>query len=459
MLDKNFFRVYTVHKTEVILDANRRIIHRAVEQSAADHLPLYASIEDDGITMFFIDGNRVRYIQQLTNSTNFVSGDQPVVFGTVKNDDGSIAITINNKFLSARKDSGQFDLRGKNQGWEHFFLEPVSIIEQSNLNEPSPAPYKISIVIPALNISNAIEPTLNSVINQSLTDYEVIIVEALRAEPQPISDHLKTTLGNKLAIIQADAGAKTRGDLYNIGISFATGQYVLLVEGGDILTPSALNDLYSIAIDKHADAVYLAPVDAPTALTNDMAERVHAFVDGVLGSTAHVRFLNRKFLTINRLEIARLSAAAEPAFSFALACRAGNYFLAPDRLIKISAETVERPPEQNFFLVLNEVFEELDKFMNRLDFFIQHLEFKFIVFKYFDEYCQPFLKRDGMTPYEFYQSTLKIVRDNRAELNRTAFLAYNFNSANYQYAQLLKKDRRIRELNEEIKKIKAERGA
>ena len=465
MIDKNVCRLYTFHNTEIFIDGEFFMVHRNVEFVPADHLPLYALRADDGIILFFVRDNHINYIRKLVENNKCIVGDQPVATEFVTNDDGSISFKQGNKFLSARLENGQFDLRPRNLDWEHLFPDDAGFsfdelvrIAQNDFKLPSftvqHSPYKISIVIPVLDDASTIETTIKSIIEQTFQEFEIIIVKGLRAELPSNFNALENSSGDKIAFI--DTHQNTIGALCNVGINFSNGQYVMLVESGDILQPSTLETLYSIAESRKADVVYPCAVDNTVSVPFDAAKRVHDFVNGRFGADVRAGLLSRKFLAANRIEFPKLSAAEELAFSFYLACRAKNYVLVPDQFYRLRADVEELPNDQNFFIIINEVFEALDKFMREIDLFNRHPEFKFLVFNRFNEYCQKYLHRENLTPYEFYEQTLKLVRDNRAAFNRTAFLSYNLNSANYRYAQLLKKDRRIKELNEEIKKLKAE---
>ena len=463
MADKKIYRLYTFHRTEIFCEGARRIFHRNVEEVPADHLPIYALRADDGISLFFVADNKINYIREFIDSENFSVDAQPSVLECVNNADGSISFKQNNKFISARLETGQFDLRPKNLDWEHFFLDEVNFtldelinINQNNFKLPSFAtmhtPFKISIVIPLLDGNSAIENTLNSIINQTSQEFEVIIVKGLRAEVPNVIGEFENSFGDKLAIV--DAAPANIGSLFNVGIQCSNGQYVMLLESGDTLAPSALKNLYLVAEQRKADAIFCAPVNDPVSVPLDEAKRIHDFVKGRFGYNARARLLSRKFLAVRNIEIPNVSALDEMLFSFFLACRVQNYVLMPDQLYQHRAEVEEIAIDKNFFVILNDAFEVLDKFMRDIDLFNRRPEFKFIVFDRFNECCKKYLRQDNLTPYQFYESTLKLVRENRSTFNRTAFLSYNFNSANYQYAQLLKKERRIKELNDEIKKLK-----
>ena len=465
MANREIYRLKTFHSTEVFLSGDAKsILHGAVENIPADYIPIYATFDDDNVYLFFVKDARVRYIKSITDSKKFVVDDKPVPIDVVQNNDGSVTIKQGNRFVSFRQATGLIDLRPKNLAWEHFgFVKTeltISDVEEKNVESSvSEAHYrcKVSIIVPAIDAA-PINPALGSIVKQTLTDYEVIVVDGLRADDATLDKTLgvnfKNQLGNKLSIVKAGANALTLGALYNVGINFAGGRYVLLITGGDEIAPTALQELYTIADRMNFDAVYCTGVESPTRVQYDVANRIHLFVNGRLGMSARGRLISREFLVRNQIEFPRLKAADEMVYSFELACLARNYVLVSDALWKFGAEPEESAEELSFFMVTNEAFEVLDKFMNEQEFFSRSPEYRYVVLNCINEHCKKYLRRGKMTPYEFYEAVLKEVKANRVAFNRTAFLAYNFCTANWQYAQILKKDREIRALNEEIKKAK-----
>ena len=60
--DTSVYRVYTYHKTQILINAKSELIHRKFENTALDHLPVYARFIDGGISFFVIKNNRIEYL-------------------------------------------------------------------------------------------------------------------------------------------------------------------------------------------------------------------------------------------------------------------------------------------------------------------------------------------------------------------------------------------------------------
>lgn len=106
---------------------------------------------------------------------------------------------------------------------------------------------KVSIIIPVYNAESFIEKTLQSVLNQSIDDYEIICID------DGSTDNSLTVL-NEFAkkydfikiIKQKNTGS---GEARNRGIIEAKGEYISFLDADDIyLDSDALNKVYDIAI-------------------------------------------------------------------------------------------------------------------------------------------------------------------------------------------------------------------
>jgi glycosyltransferase involved in cell wall biosynthesis len=110
---------------------------------------------------------------------------------------------------------------------------------------------KISVIIPAYNAGKHIKRALDSVLGQSLSDIEVIVVndgstddtaEIVAGYPDPRVKLVSQENGGTMA------ARKT-------GIGNFSGDYVLFCDADDLLKPDALQNLYSAAMENGADIV------------------------------------------------------------------------------------------------------------------------------------------------------------------------------------------------------------
>jgi len=106
----------------------------------------------------------------------------------------------------------------------------------------------ISIILPIYNVDSYLRECLDSIINQTLKDIEIICV----------NDDLKD---NSLSIMQEHAEKDSRikiiskpnsgyGHTMNVGIDAATGKYIGIVEPDDYVQLDMYETLYNLA-EKH----------------------------------------------------------------------------------------------------------------------------------------------------------------------------------------------------------------
>jgi glycosyltransferase involved in cell wall biosynthesis len=104
---------------------------------------------------------------------------------------------------------------------------------------------KISIVIPLYNKELCIRDTINSVISQSFSDYEIIIVD------DGSTDNSVSVVENinniKIKLIKT----KNKGvsSARNIGVINALGEYIFFLDADDIILNNCLQDLLNLVIE------------------------------------------------------------------------------------------------------------------------------------------------------------------------------------------------------------------
>ena len=112
---------------------------------------------------------------------------------------------------------------------------------------------EISVVIPAYNAIEFLDEAMNSIINQSFRDLEIICVD-------------DGSTDNTLEVLQSYASRDSRIQVYhqenqgpggatNTGIAKAKGKYIYLMDADDVLDLNALEELYNIMEEKDLDFV------------------------------------------------------------------------------------------------------------------------------------------------------------------------------------------------------------
>lgn len=109
---------------------------------------------------------------------------------------------------------------------------------------------KISIIVPVYNAEKYIGRCLHSLINQTLKDIEIIVIDdGSKDNTNKILQKYK----DRIKIIkQKNSGVATAR---NKGLEIATGEYIYFVDSDDWIEKDTLEKLYSKAIDNNYDCV------------------------------------------------------------------------------------------------------------------------------------------------------------------------------------------------------------
>lgn len=102
---------------------------------------------------------------------------------------------------------------------------------------------KISVVIPTYNRSDLLKKTLTSLKNQSLSrdDYEVVVVDDGGSDDSgAVCEQFQNDI-NVRYLWQADKGFRA-GKARNLGITYAEGQYIVLLDCGIVLSARGLEN-------------------------------------------------------------------------------------------------------------------------------------------------------------------------------------------------------------------------
>jgi glycosyltransferase involved in cell wall biosynthesis len=112
---------------------------------------------------------------------------------------------------------------------------------------------KISIILPSYNVAKYIEECIESVINQTLKETEIICVDA--GSTDGTIDILENYAKKDSRIIIVHSNKKSYGYQVNIGINKAKGKYIGIVETDDFIDKKMYEELYDYANKLDADVV------------------------------------------------------------------------------------------------------------------------------------------------------------------------------------------------------------
>ena len=114
-------------------------------------------------------------------------------------------------------------------------------------------PIKVSIVLPSLNVRPYIEECVESAINQTLKEIEIICVDAGSTDGtlEILKDYEKKD--KRVKVIISDV--KSYGHQVNLGFDAAVGEYMAILETDDCVKPDRYEVLYNIAKKTDTDII------------------------------------------------------------------------------------------------------------------------------------------------------------------------------------------------------------
>ena len=111
----------------------------------------------------------------------------------------------------------------------------------------------VSIIVPVYNVEAYLDKCLESVVNQSFDNYEVIIInDGSTDKSEEIAQQYTLKYDHVILINQENKGL---GGARNTGLKIAQGEYILFVDSDDYIHRDTLMLAYNEAMKKQADIV------------------------------------------------------------------------------------------------------------------------------------------------------------------------------------------------------------
>ena len=99
----------------------------------------------------------------------------------------------------------------------------------------------LSIIIPVYNVESYLPRCLDSIENQNVMDYEIILVDdGSKDSSGSICDKYAARFQNITCVHKENGGLS---DARNVGMKYATGEYIWFVDSDDYVTDKCLNEL------------------------------------------------------------------------------------------------------------------------------------------------------------------------------------------------------------------------
>lgn len=113
---------------------------------------------------------------------------------------------------------------------------------------------KVSIIVPVYNTEKYLDKCLNSLVNQTLQDIEIIVVnDGSKDNSEAIINKFKKNYSDKIVYLNKENGGLS--DARNYAIPYVKSDYIGFVDSDDYIEFDMFEKMYNIAIEKNLDLV------------------------------------------------------------------------------------------------------------------------------------------------------------------------------------------------------------
>lgn len=109
----------------------------------------------------------------------------------------------------------------------------------------------ISVIVPVYNVEKYLEQCVNSIINQSYKDIEIILVNDGSTDNSGNICNELAQKDNRIIVIHKENGGL--GLARNSGLDVAKGEYVTFVDSDDYIETNSIEDMYNMVVEEKID--------------------------------------------------------------------------------------------------------------------------------------------------------------------------------------------------------------
>lgn len=238
----------------------------------------------------------------------------------------------------------------------------------------------ISIIIPAFNRETLIAETLDSVIKQTYTNWECIVVDDGSTDNTVKIIKKYATKDSRFKILKRDRIPKGATTCRNIGIEKSTGEFLMFLDSDDIITENCLNQrIKAASIEQQYDLVITQTIVKSDTDSTEFAPLKNLNRDTIIDQFLKFHscwsnggtLIKKKFLIDNKLNYnTNLTRWQDTAFNLSILLKQPNYKICselPADYIYINHGSVDRITRNS----------GKDFYKNRIVFYEQFLYEKF----------------------------------------------------------------------------------
>ena len=274
----------------------------------------------------------------------------------------------------------------------------------------------ISVIIPMYNTEKYIGECLDSLLVQTFKNFEVIVVDDCSTDSSSaIVESYIPKFGGRLTLLHTKKNSGNAAFPRNKGLVLSHGEYIYYIDSDDWITPTTLDELYTLAKNYDADVLYAERhfetdaqgkdirftaeqmgklVDQPTSDSENLEDRVNNLLQRDIFGPPWNELVRRKMLVENEIVFPEVRPGDDHIWILHLFFTAKKFLRIPSigyfwRQTEISiTREVQRTPQKSTTLWLGATImglKHLDKILSNIDFFKKFPQYHYTVLNYFIE--------------------------------------------------------------------------
>lgn len=290
------------------------------------------------------------------------------------------------------------------------------------------------------NVERYIGECLDSILAQTFQDYEVILVDDCSTDSTFAIAKIiyLEKFDGRLKLLRMEKNSGGAALPRNKGLEFSNSEYVYFMDSDDLITPTALEEMYNLAKNYEVDVVYFPKkymitdtgknrgvhtvphfknLTEPRLEKDNLAERIKSIVAGKFWAPPWRKLVQRKLLTENGIYFPNTKTSEDNVWTYILMIYAKKILCAPNvvyfyRTSEGSITRKKKSPIQNVIFWLRPIIiglQILDEFMDKLDFFKQNPRYRYMLLEMFSNlhYGRLFKASLTLTPADIYTAIKK----------------------------------------------------
>ena len=293
--------------------------------------------------------------------------------------------------------------------------------------------FAISVITPLYNAEKYLPACLNSLLAQTFQNFELIIVDDCSTDSScAIVESYAPKFGGRLTLSHMETNSGSGALPRNKGLMLSRGEYIFFADADDLLTKTALEEMYALAKKFDADVVHCEKhyeisydgtkrrgivdrgtlVNKPTLETRNLAQVIPKILNNEYRVEPWRKLVRRNFLMEHEIFFSPVKIHEDTIWTYALIFYAKSFLLVPNavylwRQNNDSIMRATRTAVQTVNFWLNPLLlglNELNKLMSRHEFFKENPQYQYDVTEKFVRWIfgNLFMASQHVAPADIY---------------------------------------------------------